>query len=135
MKTTKSMLDYLATCSQTSLEAFELARLNDLANIRKQMMEVVNDWVESDIQARIAEWILVRRRQQATLRAATQSFRRMRSKQASLPLFPAANDSLAKFPTLAPNAIFPVLRDAVSDEPVRALRRGSEALAKSKRIA
>ncbi len=135
MKTTKPMLDYLATCSQTSLEAFELARLNDLANIRKQMMEVVNDWVEADIQARIAEWILVRRRQQATLRATSQNFRRIRSKQASLPLFSSTNDSLAQFPTLAPNAIFPVLRDAVSDEPLRALRRGSEALAKSKRIA
>jgi hypothetical protein len=62
------MLDYLATCSKTSLESFELARLNDLANLRKHMIEIVNEWVEADIQARIAEWVLLHRRQQAAAR-------------------------------------------------------------------
>ncbi|MGH9865356.1 MAG: hypothetical protein ACRD4H_08080 [Candidatus Acidiferrales bacterium] len=135
MKTTKSMLDYLATCSQTSLESFELARLNDLANLRKQMTELVDEWVEADIQARIAEWILVRRRHHAALRRPPQSIRRMRSKHVPLPLFSGADDSLTQFPALTPNPVIPVLRDAVSDEPVRALRRASDALVKSERIA
>ncbi|MHB8413118.1 MAG: hypothetical protein ACYDDI_14390 [Candidatus Acidiferrales bacterium] len=134
MKTTKPMLDYLATCSKISLESFELARLNDLANLRQQMTEIVNEWVETDIQARIAEWILVRRRQQAARRA-PQGSRRVRSKNAPLPLFPATGDSQTEFPALAANPVFPALRDAVSDEPVRSVSRATQAIVKSKRIA
>ncbi|MHB8755965.1 MAG: hypothetical protein ACYC92_13575 [Candidatus Acidiferrales bacterium] len=134
MKTTKPMLDYLATCSKISLESFELARLNDLANLRQQMMEIVDEWVEADIQARIAEWILVSRRQQAARRASRNS-RRMSSKNAPLPLFPAPGDSQTEFPALAANPVFPALRDAVSDEPVRPASRATQAIVKSKRIA
>lgn len=134
MKTTKPMLDYLATCSKISLESFELARLNDLANLRQRLTEIVDEWVETDIQARIAEWILVSRRQQAASRA-SQSSRRMRSKNAPLPLFPAPSDSQIEFPALAANAVFPTLRDAVSDEPVRPVSRATQAIVKSKRIA
>ncbi|MGH9727035.1 MAG: hypothetical protein ACRD4V_00400 [Candidatus Acidiferrales bacterium] len=134
MKTTKPMLDYLATCSQTSLESFQLARLNDLANLRKQMIEIVDQWVESDIQARIAEWILVRRRQQGALRP-PQSVRRMRSKQRPLPLIATPGDSLAQFPALASNPVIPVLRAAIPSESALALGRALEAVAKSKRIA
>ena len=135
MKTTKSMLDYLARCSQTSLESFELARLNDLANLRKQMIEVIDEWVETDIQARIAEWILLSRRQQAALRTSPQGVRRIRSKQIPLPLLPASDDSSTQFPALASHPVISVLRDAVCDDPLPALRRRSETLVKSKRIA
>ncbi|HKV27163.1 MAG TPA: hypothetical protein VJN90_02660 [Candidatus Acidoferrales bacterium] len=135
MKTTKPMLDYLATCSQTSLESFQLARLNDLANLRKQMIEIIDDWVESDIQARIAEWMLLRRRRQAAPRPTPQSVRRMRSKQVPLPLIPALDHSLSQFPALASNPVTSALRDAASDEALSTLRRNSENLAKSKRIA
>jgi hypothetical protein len=134
MKTTKSMLDYLARCSQTSLESFELARLNDLANIRKQMIDVIDEWVETDIQARIAEWILLRRRHQNSLRP-PQTVRRIRSKQVPLPLAPAPDDSSTQFPDLASHPLISVLRDAVCDDPLPPLRRRSEPLVKSKRIA
>ncbi|HEV2617488.1 MAG TPA: hypothetical protein VGU63_12860 [Candidatus Acidoferrales bacterium] len=134
MKTTKPMLDYLATCSQTSLESFQLARLNDLANLRKQMIEIVDQWVESDIQARIAEWILVRRRRQSPLRP-PQSVRRMRSKQRPLPLIANSIDSLAQFPALSSNDVIPVLCSAVSSASAPAPGRALEAVAKSKRIA
>ena len=62
MKTTKMMLEYIASCSKTSLESFELARLNDRANLRKQMIEILDELIEVDVQARIAEWVLVQRR-------------------------------------------------------------------------
>lgn len=140
MKTTKAMLDYLATCSKTSLESFELARLNDLANLRKQMIDIVNEWVEADIQARIAEWVLIHRRQQAALRRLPQNARRgrvLRVKNATLPLFAdeSTGDSPTDFPSLAPNPVLPVLRDAVLDEPARPLRRAPAAIVKAKRIA
>lgn len=134
MKTTKSMLDYLARCSQTSLESFQLARLNDLANLRKQMIDVIDEWVETDIQARISEWILLRKRHQATLRP-PQTVRRLRSKRVPLPLVPAQDESPTQFPDLASHPLISVLRDAVCDDPLPALRRRSEALVKSKRIA
>ncbi|HEV2223690.1 MAG TPA: hypothetical protein VGR84_11870 [Candidatus Acidoferrales bacterium] len=134
MKTTKSMLDYLARCSQTSLESFQLARLNDLANLRKQMIDVIDEWVETDIQARISEWILLRKRHQATLRP-PQTVRRLRSKRVPLPLVPAQDESPTQFPDLASHPLISVLRDAVCDDPLPPLRRRSEALVKSKRIA
>lgn len=135
MKTTKSMLDYLARCSQTSLESFELARLNDLANLRKQMIDVIDEWVETDIQARIAEWILHRRRQQAALRHPPQSVRRIRSKQIPLPLRSASGNSSHRFPALASHPVISALREAVCDDPLPPLRRGSEEMVKSKCIA
>ncbi|MGH9730571.1 MAG: hypothetical protein ACRD4A_02645 [Candidatus Acidiferrales bacterium] len=134
MKTTKSMLDYLAGCSQISLESFELARLNDLANLRKQMVDVIDEWVETDIQARIAEWILLHRRHENSLRP-PQSVRRIRSKQVPLPLAPAPDDSSTRFPDLASHPLISVLRDAVCNDPLPPLRRRSESLVKSKRIA
>ncbi len=134
MKTTKSMLDYLARCSQTSLESFQLARLNDLANLRRQMIDVIDEWVETDIQARISEWILLRKRHQATLRS-PQSVRRIRSKQVPLPLTPAPDESSTQFPEIASHPLISILRDAVCDDPLPPLRRRSEALVKSKRIA
>jgi hypothetical protein len=66
MKTTKPMLEYLATCSKTSLESFELARLNDRANLRKHMIELLDELIEVEIQARVAEWALRHRRNRAT---------------------------------------------------------------------
>lgn len=67
MKTDKPMLEYLATCSKITLESFVLARLNDCANLRKELNEVLDELIEVDIQSRIAEWILVYRQQQAAL--------------------------------------------------------------------
>ena len=55
-------LEYLITSSQTSLESFELSRLNAVANLRKEIRQVVDDWVEAEIEARIARWVLERRR-------------------------------------------------------------------------
>ncbi|HEV2287505.1 MAG TPA: hypothetical protein VGR81_00970 [Candidatus Acidoferrales bacterium] len=66
MKTTKPMLEYLATCSNRTLEAFELARLNERANLRKQMIEILDEWVELHVQTRIANWILARQRERAS---------------------------------------------------------------------
>jgi hypothetical protein len=55
-------LEYLVTSSNTSLESFELSRLNAVANLRKEIRQVVDDWVEAEIEARIARWVLERRR-------------------------------------------------------------------------
>lgn len=91
MKTSKPMLEYLSTCSRISLESFELARLNDRANLRKELIEVMDELIEVDIQSRIAEWILVYRQKQDAL---PRRYRRPRRRPAldlndlTLPLLP-----------------------------------------------
>lgn len=51
-------LDFLFTSSQSSLESFELSRVNLVANLRKELRQVVDRWIEAEIESRIARWIL-----------------------------------------------------------------------------
>ena len=60
-----SPLEYLVTSSEAALETFELARLNKSANLRKELRDVVEEWIEAEIQSRLARWILDCRRSQA----------------------------------------------------------------------
>jgi len=53
-------LKYLCTSSTPSLESFELARLNAIANLRKELCEVLGEWVEAEIQSRLARKLLQR---------------------------------------------------------------------------
>ncbi|MGC1935323.1 MAG: hypothetical protein WA681_09915, partial [Candidatus Acidiferrales bacterium] len=112
------------------LEAFELARLNERANLRKELAEVLDEWVEVDIQARVAEWILVRRRQQRRVEAPS---RRRNGVQLEMPgIAGALGDSPHEFPALGSNPVLPVLKECVADAQSRALRRrtGPKSLAK-----
>ncbi len=59
------LLEYLVTSSEAALETFELARLNKSANLRKELRDVVEEWIEAEIQSRLARWILDCRRTQA----------------------------------------------------------------------
>jgi hypothetical protein len=60
MSESKPVFDYLQTCSQQSLESFELSRLSQVANLRKELRDVVAEWVEAEVQARLARWLLER---------------------------------------------------------------------------
>jgi hypothetical protein len=60
-----SPLEYLVTSSEDALETFELSRLNRSANLRKELRDVVEEWIEAEIQSRLARWILECRRTQA----------------------------------------------------------------------
>jgi hypothetical protein len=139
MKTTKSMLDYIATCSKMSLESFELARLNDRANLRKQMIEILDELIEVDIQARVAEWVLVQRRRQGQLQSPEGQLRHppqhahrhapLQAAGASVPRLPANDAANADgFPELSANPVMSALREAVLDAPTQ-LRRGDVAAA------
>jgi hypothetical protein len=139
MKTTKPMLEYLATCSKVSLESFELARLNDRANLRKEIVELLDELIEVDIQARIAEWVLTHRRLQAAMQRAPRRVQRNRSvasENRSVPLLPMNDGSdPPDFPALGANRVMRVLRDT-ADGSLASLRRGAApVLEKAKRIA
>jgi hypothetical protein len=65
MRDSKSSFQYLRACSHTSLEAFELSRYNRVANLRKELCELVEEWVEAEVGARVARCI--REQKQAEL--------------------------------------------------------------------
>jgi len=54
-------LEYLFTSSGASLESFHLSRLNAVANLRKELHEILDEWVEAEVQARLAQWLLARK--------------------------------------------------------------------------
>ena len=60
-------LEYLARCSQASLESLELMRLNRAANLRKEFEELLNQWIDAEADARMARTILNWRRGETPL--------------------------------------------------------------------
>jgi len=53
--------EYLLTSSSASIESFRLSRLNAVANLRKELHELFEEWVEAEVQARLAQWLLARK--------------------------------------------------------------------------
>jgi hypothetical protein len=58
MGVTRPPLEYLATCSKVALESFELARLNEASNLRKEVQQILQGWIDTEVDARLARWIL-----------------------------------------------------------------------------
>ncbi|MGB9245185.1 MAG: hypothetical protein WCC03_17685 [Candidatus Acidiferrales bacterium] len=54
-------LEYLLTSSPASIESFHLSRMNAVANLRKELHEIFEEWVEAEVQARLAQWLLARK--------------------------------------------------------------------------
>src|SRR6202040_56148 len=54
--------EYLFTSSDASIESFRLSRLNAVANLRKELHEIFEEWVEAEVQARLAQWLLARKK-------------------------------------------------------------------------
>jgi hypothetical protein len=49
--------DYLHEASITSLESYELSRLNHAANIRREIGALLDQWIEDSSQAMLARWV------------------------------------------------------------------------------
>jgi hypothetical protein len=64
MRAPRPPLEYLVTASQPSLEAFELAQLNRSANLRKELGDILDEWLQTEVDARVSRWILECRRAQ-----------------------------------------------------------------------
>jgi hypothetical protein len=50
--------DFLHEASSPSLESFELSRLNHVANLRKEISALLDQWVEENAEALLARWVL-----------------------------------------------------------------------------
>src|SRR5579863_147780 len=64
MSATRLPLAYLVTCSEMSLESVELSRLNRAANLRKEFHQILEEWVDSEVDARLARSLLEWKREQ-----------------------------------------------------------------------
>lgn len=62
-------MEYLARCSQESLESIELARLAVAANRRKELQQLVDEWVAAEVDARFARVLLEWRRSRPSAQA------------------------------------------------------------------
>jgi hypothetical protein len=51
-------LQYLLEASKQSLQGFLLAQLNKSANSRKEMKDVMTEWIEARALALLAEWFI-----------------------------------------------------------------------------
>ena len=58
----KVPLHFIGTCSQSSLQSYELARLDAAARLRRKLQEVIDEWIEAEVEARLARWALEHRR-------------------------------------------------------------------------
>jgi hypothetical protein len=58
MSDSRSALEYLVACSETSLESFRIARMNEAANLRRQVRVLVDQWIEAEVDAGISRWML-----------------------------------------------------------------------------
>src|SRR5271168_3076964 len=62
MRDKPAPVQYLLECSQMSLEDFELARLDRAANLRKQLRDIAEEWIEAEVEAQLAHWVRRSRR-------------------------------------------------------------------------
>jgi hypothetical protein len=62
MGSTHPPLESLLKLSHNCLEGFELSSLNRISNLRKEFREVLDEWIEAEIEARFARWALDYRR-------------------------------------------------------------------------
>ena len=51
-------LDYLHSASVSSLESYELSRLNHAANLRREIAALLDQWIEETVHAQMARWVL-----------------------------------------------------------------------------
>jgi hypothetical protein len=51
-------IDYLHTASHSSLQSFELTRLNHAANLRRDIAVLIDQWLEETVEAVLARYML-----------------------------------------------------------------------------
>jgi hypothetical protein len=57
----KPQIEYLLTCSQPSLDSFELSRENRLANLRKEALDLINELRQTQAELHIVQYVRGRR--------------------------------------------------------------------------
>jgi hypothetical protein len=118
MSDTQPPLEFFLTSSATGLQSFELSRMNRAANLRKELRQIMEEWIQAEVNARFARWVLESRRPQALAHRAdlltagdaqparspacspARSF-----EQLSISFLPAHEGPLGPFPDALPGAL------------------------------
>jgi hypothetical protein len=87
--------EYLLTSSGASIESFHLSRLNAVANLRKELHELFEEWVEAEVQARLAQWLLARKNSENLAAAGSITIASTENRNAQI----AATPSTSRSPT------------------------------------
>jgi hypothetical protein len=53
--------EFLLSASRTSLQSYELSRLNHAANLRKEIGALLDQWLEENACAMLARWLMEQR--------------------------------------------------------------------------
>jgi hypothetical protein len=53
--------EFLLSASRTTLQSFELSRLAHAANLRKEIVELLNQWIEENSSAMLARYLIEER--------------------------------------------------------------------------
>ncbi|HEY0704429.1 MAG TPA: hypothetical protein VGD60_16775 [Candidatus Acidoferrales bacterium] len=96
MRSPQPSLEYLATCSESSLEGFELARLGEIAQLRREIQKIHEEWIEAEVAARLTRLLLEGRRTDS--RAAAELLASPDPSRAPAKILPAALSSASPSP-------------------------------------
>jgi len=91
--------EYLLTSSGASIESFHLSRLNAVANLRKELHELFEEWVEAEVQARLAQWLLARKNSENLAAAGSITIASTENRNAQIAATPSTTRSLTRSPT------------------------------------
>jgi hypothetical protein len=58
MSDARPAFEYLLACSEASLESYRISRMNQAANLRKQVRALVDEWVRAEVDAGLSRWML-----------------------------------------------------------------------------
>jgi len=50
--------EFLLSASRNSLQSYELSRLSHAANLRKEIAQLLNSWLEENTAAMLARWLM-----------------------------------------------------------------------------
>ena len=71
--------EFLLSASRNSLQSYELSRLSHAANLRKEITQLLDSWLEENSAAMLARWLMQQRERPAA------------SEQCERPLAPVGN--------------------------------------------
>jgi hypothetical protein len=55
--------DFLLSASRNSLQSYELSRLSHAANLRKEIGQLLDSWMEENAAAMLARWLMEQQRE------------------------------------------------------------------------
>ncbi len=64
--------EFLLTASRNTLQSYELSRLGHASNLRKEIGELLDQWLDENASAMVARW-LIKQRAQATENSAEET--------------------------------------------------------------